>query len=151
MGGDIDLDRDGLIVVCGPGMSETIRHLYAQDPVLNWELGADETWTISDRRTGVVHRSGRDGDPTRPHDVGYLARLPRPDGRGSLLAIGGIYTQGSLGVVHLLASGLGALWGQVGTGKFSTLVGVEYDPETSEPKSVELLCPLYRHEEDAPA
>jgi hypothetical protein len=37
----------------------------------------------------------------------------------------------------------------VGDRRFSTLVGVEYDPETSEPQSVELLCPLYRHDEEA--
>jgi hypothetical protein len=39
----------------------------------------------------------------------------------------------------------------VGDHGFSTLVGVEYDPETSEPQSVELLCPLYRHDEDTTA
>ena len=101
-----------------------------------------------DRRTGTVYRSGQDGDPARPYDVGYLGRLPRPDGNGSLLAIAGIHTQGSLGVVQLLANDLNTLWGQVGDRRFSTLVGVEYDPETSEPQSVELLCPLYRHDEE---
>ncbi len=41
--------------------------------------------------------------------------------------------------------------GQVGEHRFSTLVGVEYDPETSEPRSVELLTPLYRHDEEPAA
>ncbi len=45
-------------------------------------------------------------------------------------------------MVQLLANDLNTLWGgQVGDHQFSTLVGVEYDPETSEPRSVELLCP----------
>jgi hypothetical protein len=149
--GEIDLNRDGLVVVCGPRMSQEMWETYAQDPVLHWERAEDGPWTVVDRRTGVVHRSGQDSDPARPYDVGYLGRLSRPDGRGSLLAIAGIHTQGSLGVVQLLSSDLNMLWGQVGEHRFSTLVGVEYDPETSEPQSVELLCPLYRHDEETTA
>ncbi|MET8221083.1 sigma-70 family RNA polymerase sigma factor [Streptomyces hirsutus] len=149
--GEIDLNRNGLVVVCGPRMSQEMWETYAQDPVLRWERAEDGPWTVMDRRTGTVYRSGQDSDPARPYDVGYLGRLPRPDGAGSLLAIAGIHTQGSLGVVQLLASDLNALWGQVGDHRFSALVGVEYDPETSEPQSVELLCPLYRHDQEAPA
>ncbi|MET4659410.1 cell division protein FtsL [Streptomyces sp. PvP037] len=147
--GEIDLNRDGLVVVCGPRMSQEMWDTYAQDPVLRWERAEDGPWTVVDRQTGTVHRSGQDSDPARPYDVGYLGRLSRPDGGGSLLAIAGIHTQGSLGVVQMLANDLNALWGQVGDRRFSTLVGVEYDPETSEPQSVELLCPLYRHDEEA--
>jgi hypothetical protein len=149
--GELDLDRDGLVVVCGPRMSQQMWDTYAQDPVLRWERAEGGPWTVVDRRTGTAYRSGQDSDPARPYDVGYVGRLPRPDGNGSLLAIAGIHTQGSLGVVQLLASDLNALWGQVGDHRFSTLVGVEYDPETSEPQSVELLTPLYRHDEDPSA
>ncbi|MFJ3193823.1 sigma-70 family RNA polymerase sigma factor [Streptomyces griseoviridis] len=149
--GEIDLDRDGLVVVCGPRMSQQMWDTYAQDPVLHWEQAQDGPWTVADRRTGTVYRSGQDSNPARSYDVGYLGRLPRPDGNGSLLAIAGIHTQGSLGVVQLLASDLNALWGQVGEHRFSALVGVEYDPETSEPRSVELLTPLYRHDEEPTA
>ncbi|MFE7935714.1 sigma factor-like helix-turn-helix DNA-binding protein, partial [Streptomyces sp. NPDC057456] len=35
--GEVDLNRDGLVVVCGPGMSQAMSDLYAQDPVLGWE------------------------------------------------------------------------------------------------------------------
>ncbi|MFE5215964.1 MULTISPECIES: RNA polymerase subunit sigma-24 [unclassified Streptomyces] len=149
--GEIDLNRDGLVVVCGPRMSQEMWDTYAQDPVLHWEHADDGPWTVADRQTGTVHRSGQDSDPARSYDVGYLGRLSRPDGKGSLLAIAGIHTQGSLGVVQLLTNDLNALWGQVGDHRFSTLVGVEYDPETSEPQSVELLCPLYRHDEETTA
>ena len=149
--GEIDLNRDGLVVVCGPRMSQEMWETYGQDPVLRWERAEDGPWTVVDRRTGTVHRSGQDSDPARPYDVGYIGRLSRPDGSGSLLAIAGIHTQGSLGVVQLLANDLNTLWGQVGDRHFSTLVGVEYDPETSEPQSVELLCPLYRHDEETEA
>ncbi|MEH0545510.1 sigma-70 family RNA polymerase sigma factor [Streptomyces sp. B21-105] len=149
--GDIDLNRDGLVVVCGPRMSQQMWDTYAQDPVLRWERAEAGPWTVVDRRTGTVYQSGQDSDPARAYDVGYVGRLPRPDGKGSLLAIAGIHTQGSLGVVQLLASDLNALWGQVGDHRFSALVGVDYDPETSEPQSVELLTPLYRHDEDPSA
>ncbi|MEU4083269.1 sigma-70 family RNA polymerase sigma factor [Streptomyces aureus] len=149
--GDIDLNRDGLVVVCGPRMSQQMWDTYGQDPVLSWQQADDGPWTVVDGRTGTVYRSGQDSDPARPYDVGYLGRLRRPDGAGSLLAIAGIHTQGSLGVVQLLSSDLNSLWGQVGEQRFSTLVGVEYDPETGEPRSVELLCPLYRHDEESAA
>ncbi|MEU5124244.1 sigma factor-like helix-turn-helix DNA-binding protein [Streptomyces asoensis] len=149
--GEVDLNRDGLVVVCGPGMSQTMSDLYAQDPVLSWEHPEGEPWALLDRRTGTAYRAGADTDPQRPHDVGYLGRLPRPDGNGSVLAIAGIHTAGSLGVVQLLASDLNTLWGQVGEHHFSTLVSVEYDPETDEPQSVELLTPIYRHDEETTA
>ncbi|MFI5875994.1 sigma-70 family RNA polymerase sigma factor [Streptomyces sp. NPDC051445] len=149
--GEIDLNRDGLVVVCGPRMSQQMWDTYAQDPVLRWERAEGGPWTVLDRRTGTAYQSGQDSNPARPYDVGYVGRLPRPDGNGTLLAIAGIHTQGSLGVVQLLASDLNALWGQVGDHHFSALVGVDYDPETSEPRSVELLTPLYRHDEDPSA
>ncbi|MFJ8947991.1 sigma factor-like helix-turn-helix DNA-binding protein [Streptomyces sp. NPDC102395] len=149
--GEVDLNRDGLVVVCGPRMSQQMWDTYAQDPVLRWERADAGPWTVVDRRTGTAYRSGQDSDPARSYDVGYVGRLPRPDGNGSLLAIAGIHTQGSLGVVQLLASDLNVLWGQVGDHRFSALVGVDYDSETSEPQSVELLTPLYRHDEDPSA
>jgi DNA-binding CsgD family transcriptional regulator len=145
--GEIDLNRDGLIVVCGPGMSQAMRDLYAQDPVIRWEHPEDGGWMLVDQRTGTAYHAGADTEPPRPHDVGYLGRLPRPDGNGSVLAIAGIHTAGSLGVVHLLTSDLGKLWEEAGERHFSTLVGVAYDPGTEEPRSVELLCPLYLHDE----
>lgn len=144
--GDLDLNRDSLIAVCGPRMSPDMEATYGRDPVLRWEKPDDGPWTLRDTRTGVVHRSPMDDDPSRPRDVGYLGRLPRPDGKGLVLTIAGIHTPGSLGVVHLLVNDLAALFGRVGTNAFSTLVGVEFDPDTHEPRDVELLTPLYRHD-----
>ncbi len=74
-------------------MSQAMWDTYAQDPVLQWQRAEDGPWTVVDRQTGTVHRSGQDSDPARPYDVGYLGRLSRPDGNGSLLAIAGIHTQ----------------------------------------------------------
>jgi hypothetical protein len=145
LSGEVDLNRPGLLVICGPRMSEAMRQAYDKDPVLAW--GRDEGgWLLHDTRSGAKLRSGQEEDPARPYDIGYLGRLPRPDGHGSFLAIAGVHPEGSLGVVQLLTSDIGTLWGQVGDGRFSTVVGTEYDPDTHEPVRTELLTPLYHHD-----
>jgi hypothetical protein len=58
----------------------------------------------------------------------------------------GIHPPGTLGVVHLITSEISSLFEQVGTGRFSTLVGVDYMPDANEPVNVQLLTPLYQHE-----
>lgn len=74
-----------------------------------------------------------------------MGRLPRPDGQGLVMIFTGIYPPGTLGVVHLITTDIASLYRQVGAGQFSTLVGVEYDPDTREPADVQLLTPLYEH------
>lgn len=144
--GQIDLNRDGLLVICGPRMSSAMREAYDKDPSIQWDR--DEAgWLLRDTRTGDEHRSGQEDNPPRPYDVGYLGRLPRPDGNGTFLAIAGIHPEGSLGVVHLLTTDIGSLWGQVGNDRFSVVVGTEYTADTHEPVRTELLSPIYRHDE----
>jgi len=60
-----------------------------------------------------------------------------------------VHPPGTLGVVALLSSDIDTLWGQVGAGPFSVVVGVDYDPDTNEPGKTELLAPLplYRHDQ----
>ncbi|GAB2822532.1 hypothetical protein GCM10022221_20660 [Actinocorallia aurea] len=142
--GAVDLNRAGLLVVCGPRMSEAVRETYAKDPVIAWERD-DVGWLLRDTRTGHGYRSGQEEEPQRPYDVGYLGRLPRPDGEGNILVIAGVHPEGSLGVVHLLTTDIGSLWGQVGDEAFSVVVGTEYDARTHEPVRTELLTPVYKH------
>jgi hypothetical protein len=66
----------------------------------------------------------------------------------TFLAIAGIHPEGSMGVAHLLATDISALWGQAADGQFSVVVGTTYDPETHEPVPTELLSPLYRHDQN---
>ncbi|MDA0566861.1 sigma-70 family RNA polymerase sigma factor [Streptomonospora sp. S1-112] len=146
--GSVDLNRPGLVVVCGPRMSEAMRDTYAQDPVFRWEREEGRPWCLRDTRTGEVHFAGSDQTPPSPSDLGYLGRLPRPDGAGSLLAIAGIHPAGSLGVAHWLTTDIATLWGQVGDGRFSVLIRTEYDPDTNEPVKTEMATPLYRHDGD---
>ena len=147
LGGEIDLNRPNLIVICGPRLSEVVGRAYDADPALRWERADDGPWTLYDTRTGTSYRSGWDDDPAVNRDVAYLGRLPRPDGNGTFLIFTGIHPPGTLGVVQLLTTDIGSLWGQVIDRQFSTVVGVEYDAETHEPESTELLTPLYVHEE----
>lgn len=80
-------------------------------------------------------------------DFAYLGRLPRPDGKGSLIVFTGIHPPGSLGAVHLLSSRLAELYAEVGTENFSTIVGTQFHHDTHEPIAVELTTPLHRFEE----
>ncbi|GLU50134.1 sigma-70 family RNA polymerase sigma factor [Nocardiopsis ansamitocini] len=146
--GEIDLNRPGLVVVCGPRMSEAMRLTYDKDPVFRWEREDGRPWQLRDTRTETVYRAGSDETPARADDMAYLGRLPRPDGKGSILAIAGIHPVGSLGVAHLLSTDIATLWGQVAGENFSVLVRTEYDPHTSEPVRTELATPLYRHDQD---
>lgn len=143
--GDIDLNRPGLIVICGPRMSAAMRAAYDTDPVIRWEHDITG-WALLDTATGTTHRSGSDENPAKPQDVAYLGRLPRPDGTGTFLAIAGIHPQGSLGAVRLLSTDISSLWGQVAGSRFSVVVGTDYDPGTHEPVRTELLSPVYRHD-----
>ncbi|MCW3815706.1 sigma-70 family RNA polymerase sigma factor [Micromonospora sp. DR5-3] len=148
IGGEIDLNRPNQVVISGPRISEHIAQVLAQDPVLQFERASDGPWTLVDRTTGTVYRSGQDQTPPRSWDVAYLGRLPRPDRQGSLIVFTGIHPPGSLGVVHLLCTRISELYNEVKTGHFSVLVGTEYDPDTHEPRHVELLTPLYRLEDN---
>ena len=144
LGGDIDLNRPGLVVICGPRLSGVMAQAFERDPVLRWEH-PDQGWALRDARTGTLFASGLDDGSGRARDVAYLGRLPRPDGDGAFLVFTGVHPPGTLGVAALLASDIGSLWGQVGVEPFSVVVGVDFDPGTHEPVKTELLTPLYRH------
>jgi hypothetical protein len=147
LGGAIDLNRPNLVVICGPRLSPAVAAVLAQDEAVQFERASDGPWTLVDRRTGQVYRSGEDEQPATDRDFAYLGRLPRPDGNGSLIVFTGIHPQGSLGVIQLLSTRLAELYAQVGTDNFSAIVGTEFDHDTHEPISVELVTPLYRFQE----
>lgn len=143
-GRPIDLRRDGLIVLGGPELSPSLRHLISADPRLRRAVAraGDGRRGIEDRAARRIYRpAGPD-----PHDIAYLARLPRPDGSGSVLVIDGLHPPGSLGAVRLLATRLATLHERAGTRRFSTLIGVRYDRSTGEPVDADLLTPVFRHD-----
>ncbi|MFD8564957.1 sigma-70 family RNA polymerase sigma factor [Streptosporangium canum] len=141
--GLVDLNRDNLVVICGPRLSPLISQILAVDHNLAFQ-NDDQGWHLVDQQTGITYRSpmssGQSGD------IGYLARLPRPDRRGNFLYIAGIHAMGSAGVIHYLARHLNEIYRDVKTRRFSCLVECTFDPENLEVATSRLITPLYRFE-----
>lgn len=145
-GRPVDLNRDGLVILGGPELSPSLRQLVVADPRLRRTItrAGDTRRGIEDRAARRVYRPGG----TEPHDIAYLARLPRPDRRGTILLIDGLHPPGSLGAIRLLATRLATLHERAGNHLFSVLIAVRYDRSTGEPVDADLLTPVYRHETD---
>ncbi|MFF8275082.1 sigma-70 family RNA polymerase sigma factor [Streptomyces lateritius] len=129
--GEIDLDRDDLIVVCGPKTSPVTAAALQADPRLSYEMLLDGRWALIERDSGKTYTSPSD-DPDDPalSDVAYLGRLPRPDGQGTFLLIAGVHAVGSLGVAHFLAENLADLYSRAGTAEFSMVIECDYEQGT---------------------
>jgi hypothetical protein len=146
LGGNVDLNRDNLVVICGPRISPLIAEVLKTDPVLQFERD-DSGWFLTDRRTGHAYHSPSDNPALPPGDVAYLSRQPRPDGNGSFILLTGIHAVGSNGVIHYLTRELADLYEQVGTRRFSTLIASEFDPATRTITSSRRITHLYLHED----
>jgi hypothetical protein len=139
--GLVDLNRDNLVVICGPRLSPVVAQVLASDPNLEFKYDG-RVWYLVDHATGTAYRSPRDDG--EPGDYAYLGRLPRIDGRGSFLYFAGIHAPGNSGVVHYLEGHLEELYGEVRTGRFSTLIACRFDPDTRQITSSQRVTPLYR-------
>lgn len=140
--GMVRLNRDNLVVICGPRLSPLIAQVVEADPVISFDKDASG-WYLKDRETGTVYRSPMDhGEPA---DIGYVSRLPRPDARGTFLYIAGIHAMGSSGVIHYLDGHLTEVYREVKTRRFSALIRSEFDPETRKTTGSGLVTPLYAH------
>ncbi|WOX23351.1 sigma-70 family RNA polymerase sigma factor [Streptomyces solicathayae] len=129
--GEVDLNREDLIVVCGPKTSSMTAAALQADPRLSFETLPDGRWALIERASGKTYTSPSDDpDNPAPSDVAYLGRLPRPDGQGTFLLIAGVHAVGSLGVAHFLTEHLANLYKQAGMAQFSMVVGCDYEPGT---------------------
>jgi hypothetical protein len=99
-------------------------------------------WHLVDHATGTTHRSPRDDG--EPADYAYLGRLPRIDDRGTFLYLAGIHAPGNAGAVHYLEGHLEELYGEVRSGRFSTITSCRFDPDSRQVTSSERVTPLYR-------
>ena len=143
--GMLDLSRPGLVVMCGPRLSPVIRQVLLTDPDLRFSTGPDGAWQLEDRRTGTAYPSPMDhGEPA---DYGYLARLPRIDGKGAFLYMAGVHAMGEAGIVHYLTGNLAAIWDKAARRRFSAIIRCEFDPGTRRVTASELATPLYFHDE----
>jgi hypothetical protein len=125
--GEIDLSPDGLIAICGPKSSPTMREIIATDPVLDYSPDPAGRWRLVDRVTGAEYTSPIDNGTDASRDIAYFARLQRPDGR-PFLVIAGVHAIGSLGVVAYLSDTdrLRSLHNAVGGGEFSMVIGCSF-------------------------
>jgi hypothetical protein len=139
--GLVDLNRDNLVVICGPRLSPIIAQVLASDPNLGFARD-DYGWHLVDHATGTSYRSPRDDG--EPADYAYLGRLPRIDGRGTFLYMAGIHAPGNAGAAHYLEGHLEELYGEVRTGRFSTIISCRFDPNSRQVTSSERVTPLYR-------
>jgi len=153
---DIHLNRDGLVVVCGPRHSSLIEHVLASDNNLGFakeDTGKPDTgWHLVDKNTGKTFWSPVDRTPKGEReakgcgDVAYLGRLPRPDGKGHFLYFAGIHAAGAAGVVRYLTNELPALYREVRNNKrFSVLVECTYDKH-NKITSAKAVTPIYKQE-----
>lgn len=135
-------NRDNLVVICGPRLSPLIAQVIEADPIISFGHD-DQGWYLNDREAASIYRSPM--DEGKPSDVGYLARFPRPDARGTFVYIAGIHAMGSNGVIHYLDQHLAEVYREVKTKRFSALIQCEFDPDTRKVSSSNLLTPLYTH------
>jgi hypothetical protein len=140
--GLVRLNRDNLVVICGPRLSPLIEQVIEADPIIRFEHD-EQGWYLKDHRTAEIYRSPMD-DGT-PSDIGYLARFQRPDARGTFIYIAGIHAMGSSGVVHYLDQHLTEVYREVKTKRFSGLIRCEFDPDTRKVSASSLVTPLYQH------
>lgn len=137
----IDLNRDGLVVTCGPRQSPWLEQALSADE--HYGFGRDEEgWYLEDRSGAVRHHSP--ADQGRASDYGYLGVLNRPDGRGGWLYTAGIHAAGSRGAARYLSDNLGSLYRVVKDTAWSCLVRCDYDPATRRLVGTELLAPVRR-------
>ncbi|APU18597.1 transcriptional regulator [Actinoalloteichus sp. GBA129-24] len=130
--GFLDLNRDNLVVICGPRLSPMIAQVLASDDHL--AFGKDEAgWFLSDKKADIDYRSPMDEGESS--DYAYFGRLPRPDGKGTFLYIAGIHAVGATGVVHYLENHLAELYRELKTDRFSTLIKCVFNPESRKIKS----------------
>lgn len=138
--GFVNLNRDDLLVICGPRLSPLIGQILASDPHLQFDKD-EQGWHLKDLTAGETYRSPMDSGVSG--DYAYFGRLPRPDGKGTFLYIAGIHAMGSGGVVHWLSQEITELYKEVKTKRFSVLIKSSFDPSTREIRESGRATPIY--------
>jgi hypothetical protein len=138
--GMIDLNRDNLVVACGPRLSPLISQVLQADRRFQFSKDTDG-WHLVDQAEELTYRSPMDSGENR--DYGYLARLPRFDGGGTFLYAAGLHAPGVSGALHYLTNNLAELYDQVKLKRFSMLVSCEFDPESRRILASEALTQIH--------
>ncbi len=142
LSGELDLNRDGLIIFSGPRTSDAIGALLEADQAIRFKY-LKSGWALRDLTTSTTYKSGH--DESEPFDIAYLGRLPRPDGNGNVIILTGIHPPGTLGLTQFLCEHLTDLHRDSRKGPMSVLLRVDYDAESHEPTAVRTITPVHRH------
>jgi hypothetical protein len=141
--GMVNLNRENLIVVCGPRLSPLVGQVLASDDHISF--GNDDSgWHLIDKHDGKIYRSPIDSGESG--DFAYLGRLPRLDGKGGFLYMAGIHAVGAAGAIHYLSEHMADAYREVKTRRFSTIIRCTFDPKTREVTSSERVTPFYRQD-----
>ncbi|MFG2046062.1 sigma-70 family RNA polymerase sigma factor [Micromonospora sp. NPDC048935] len=141
--GHVNLNRPGLIVLCGPRLLPFVGQVLEADPRFGFAEDDNGNYLI-DRANGKEYRSPSDAGGHS--DYAYIGRLPRPDGKGNFLFLAGIHAAGTNGAASYVEANIGDLWEQCKTRRFSVLVESQYNPKTKAITAVTPLTDLHRHE-----
>jgi hypothetical protein len=141
--GTVDLNRDNLMVLGGPRVLPIVGTLMEADPYLRFLQRPDGRWYLRDLHAEQDFESPQDAGENR--DYGYLGRLQRPDGNGSLLIAAGIHPIGLQGAIALLETDLPELYETVRGANFSLMVECTYDPTTLSVTKASRVTPVYQH------
>lgn len=142
--GVFDTNRENLVVACGPRLSPVVAQLLAGDPHLGFAKDADG-WYLVDKNLQEDYRSPSDQGESA--DYAYLGRLPRLDGRGAFLYMGGIHSAGAAGAAHWITNNLSEIYAAVGSKTlFSTLIRCEYSTTPLRVTTSDRVSPIYRRE-----
>ncbi|WP_216362085.1 sigma-70 family RNA polymerase sigma factor [Pseudonocardia sp. N23] len=138
--GMINLNRDNLVVVCGPRLSPLIAQVLESDTHIGFGRDNDG-WYLADNTAQITYRSPMDSGENS--DYAYLGRLPRLDGKGSFLYIAGIHAVGAPGVVHFLEKNMSELYSEAKTKRFSTVIRCDFDSATLNITGSARVGPIY--------
>ena len=141
--GFVTLNRQNLIVACGPRLSPLVQQVLESDTNIGFAKDGDG-WHLTELSSGAVHRSPSESG--KAADLAYIGRLPRPDGKGTFLYIAGIHAIGTAGAAHYIENNLAELYRETKTRRFSTIISCEFDPETRQVTGSARITPLYRHD-----
>jgi predicted transcriptional regulator len=143
--GIVHLNRPNLVVLTNPRLLPFLSQVMEADPHIRYAVVDEDDWYLVDQSTNVEYHSPR--NQGEPRDYGYIGRLPRPDGKGTFLYLAGTHAPGTLGAACYVVDNLPALYRELKTRRFSTVIECQFDPDNPlKMTSVERVTPLYRHE-----
>jgi hypothetical protein len=136
--------RGDVAAICGPKSSPVTAAAIESDPVLRFDPDQGGRWTIRERDGSKIYASPMDSpENSDSSDVAYVGRLKLPNGH-PFFVVAGVHALGSVGAIDYLRRHLPELYAEVGSKRFSMVVGSDHDGETV--RRSELLCPPRLHE-----